>query len=481
MSKKFLNRLVQSRFKSPQEIRKLLDAAPANKPRQYAPHQNKYMEGVHNGQFVRIKVPPAERPRLGIPKLPPPQNAPKAFKKSVVLPNSNRQQPASSLERLQAWWIENWPVLVLNFGSVCTLMGFTRSDVLELRALSATGSITFCLYGMTQIPLRYTPVVWSATFAAVNAFKIFEIFQERQGTVHLTAVQEQVYIQFFMPHGVTPKQFEAIHAKAVTVQIAAGQRLISQGEKLSNVYLITEGSTRANILGRHLTAASTTPKAHQDQMGGASGAWVGEMTFLESYWLKEQGKHVHEHEQQQQPQDATTLGGINKKTPTKKVTTAKDATAATAVAAAEPQVVAAAAATKKSVPQQPKLMATRAMYTIVAEKDCTVLRWSFDDMEGLLERSTDIRSAMTRAMSAAIVGKVINFTVSRSTGRPTWSAWLDDWKYSAGAQIQVEDEDQQKQQQHFDLPEEDDSAGTASGTGPQLEKLPVYPIILKPR
>lgn len=34
------------------------------------------------------------------------------------------------------------------------------------------------------------------------------------------------------------------------------------------------------------------------------------------------------------------------------------------------------------------------------------MRWSHADMEALMARSTDLRAAMTRAMTAAIVGKV---------------------------------------------------------------------------
>jgi hypothetical protein len=73
----------------------------------------------------------------------------------------------------------------------------------------------------------------------------------------------------------------------------------------------------------------------------------------------------------------------------------------------------------------------------VAEEDCTVLRWSHDDMQDLMARSTDMRAALTRAMTAAIVAKVINFTVSRSSAKTTWATWLDDWKYNAGAQVQT--------------------------------------------
>ena len=41
-------------------------------------------------------------------------------------------------------------------------------------------------------------------------------------------------------------------------------------------------------------------------------------------------------------------------------------------------------------------------------------------------------------MTAAIVGKVINLTVSRSERTlPTWSTWLDDWKQTDGSRVNV--------------------------------------------
>ena len=49
-----------------------------------------------------------------------------------------------------------------------------------------------------------------------------------------------------------------------------------------------------------------------------------------------------------------------------------------------------------------------------------------------MHSSADLRAGLTRAMTAAIVGKVIQFTMSRSAAIPTsWSAWLDDWKHTA--------------------------------------------------
>ena len=43
-----------------------------------------------------------------------------------------------------------------------------------------------------------------------------------------------------------------------------------------------------------------------------------------------------------------------------------------------------------------------------------------------------------RKQGEFIVGKVINLTVSRSVGSlPTWSTWLDDWKGTDAARVNV--------------------------------------------
>lgn len=65
----------------------------------------------------------------------------------------------------------------------------------------------------------------------------------------------------------------------------------------------------------------------------------------------------------------------------------------------------------------------RAQYTILAlEDDTTVLAWSHADMQALLDRSSDMRAGLTRAMTSAIVGKVVGFTNSKKkTSESSWS------------------------------------------------------------
>jgi hypothetical protein len=41
-------------------------------------------------------------------------------------------------------------------------------------------------------------------------------------------------------------------------------------------------------------------------------------------------------------------------------------------------------------------------------------------------------------MTSAVVGKVVNMTVSRNRALPKWSTWLTDWSREDGAQVNVE-------------------------------------------
>jgi CRP-like cAMP-binding protein len=238
--------------------------------------------------------------------------------------------------------------------------------------------------------------------------------------------------------GVTPKQFETIYKAAKLRNLKRGEKLVTAGDTMESVYLVIEGSTRANILGRHLTAASMTPEMHQNRPGGASGAWVGEMAFLEAYWLKEQTKNsssnlsnaianesddsaanlrfsIIQQESESRMQTKASKSSVN-------VPSGEDSKGAT---------------TEQSVPGLGPLKARTALFTITAREDCRILEWSHDGMEKLMSKSSDMRGGLTRAMSSAIVGKVINFTVSRSKAPTSFTAWLQEWTVSASSSVNV--------------------------------------------
>jgi CRP-like cAMP-binding protein len=492
-----LHQVTRKRFNSDHLQRILFgDQKKKQIPRRPAGRSRKsqHWTGIHQGNYYRIKIPDkmsvlvAPAPTT-IPKLHTPTSAPLPLK-NVTRPHHHilhsqlagehggGGESATAAARhwsffssswwdtLKAWTSKNATILILNFGSICTLVGFTRSDVLELRLLSVTGSVCGMFFHAFTVPRRLTPIAWSALFALVNSAKIYEVLQERAGSVNLTADQEQRYSDFFMPHGITPKQFEAIDGRAKILCVKKGQVIVRQGEVLRHVYLIVKGHTRASVLGRFLTAASFRPvnessstrnhagrddQQHRRSAAGAAGAWIGEMALLEHVWNEEvkhspQRKRSHRntssddddeqstvaaakhHTSPAQPETATaTVNGRPSSSTTTTPTTAAADNDAKDRAAIRPEVDADVEVKENSN--------ARAMYTIVAQDDCTVLVWSHDEMKTLLAKSPDMKAALTRAMTAAIVGKVVTFTTSRSSlgnrqhqQQPTWllSSWLSE-------------------------------------------------------
>ncbi|KAL7571107.1 hypothetical protein ACA910_014717 [Epithemia clementina (nom. ined.)] len=576
-SKVLLEQILRHGRKSPQDIRTLLDEEARR--RHGSPPGPFTIKGVYKGQYYRIRVPPApEKKRRflpDIPKLPQTHMAkPKTFTKlpppgsgsssttgksgATASSSSSSSHTASAsgtssataaaaadsaatstktttalreklqekrekvhdfASRFREWWRDNWAVLVLNIGSICSLVGFTRSDVVELRTLSTAGSVTSLIYHFSLSPRRMAPIAWSMIFAAVNSWKIYQVISEREGTVNFTKEQEQVYSKFFMPHGVTPKQFEHIYQQAEIVLVKKGQVVVHERQEMTHVCLVINGETRAQALGRRLTAASfkvvddAVDATDDDRLSWTSGAWIGEMAFLESYWKKQaspsansssNGTHVkasssssssatasHESQQspqsqqsaqqsqstinkpklskqqEQQQQQTTTVVSSSTNEPkhdsalrnaplystTAAMTTPESVVASYQHPETSPLIAGAAAAANVPVPrrvlsrrrtnalQRSSAMSSKqALYTIVAVQDSVLMRWKYEDMERLLAKSPDLRGAMTRAMTAAIVGKVINFTVSRRASRPqNWTNWLRDWTpTNDGAKVQVQ-------------------------------------------
>ena len=66
-----------------------------------------------------------------------------------------------------------------------------------------------------------------------------------------------------------------------------------------------------------------------------------------------------------------------------------------------------------------------------------------------------MRGALTRAMTSALVGKVVNMTVSRTNAMPTWSTWLSDWTREDGAKVDVQRIDETGEQNLQEETDED--------------------------
>jgi len=146
--KQFLDTLVRSRYKPKRDLDNLLQRY----ERENVNRRPQVIKGVHRGQYFRVKLPPRQPVNIlpDVPKLTNPTGlVPKALtgippkqdhnvaasvgsgahtgSMSMASRKQQRQEDIRDFfDRLHQWWNENWSVLLMNFGSFCTLAAFTR-------------------------------------------------------------------------------------------------------------------------------------------------------------------------------------------------------------------------------------------------------------------------------------------------------------------------------------------------------------------
>lgn len=207
------------------------------KPKSKKPPE--FVRFVYKGQFYRRPIAPLKSKPPKLLKLPPAgQLIPKPF---LTPPNTVAQKAAkaegsagsSASSKQQStwswkqWWKLNAPLVILNLGSLATLAGFTRTDVIELRSLAITGNASFVMYTLMKgPPIPWNVLFYQFLFASVNAYNIAKIVNERKGVVHLSPHQEEIFNEHFKPYGVTPKQFEKVISNGTV-------RILKKGDVLS--------------------------------------------------------------------------------------------------------------------------------------------------------------------------------------------------------------------------------------------------------
>jgi CRP-like cAMP-binding protein len=313
--------------------------------------------------------------------------------------------------KLKQWLKDNAGIIILNFGSICSFISFTRMDILELRVLSVTGSLSSVIYFLSRPPpLVIAPVIWSSVFTGTNLYMIYLIYEERKGKPEpMTAEEESAYEEHFLPYAVTPRQYEKLLKNAKKRELSRGDVLIQKGEKMKNVCLVVSGATEAvNTMSRRVTAASSS-KGNKDKLaGGDAGAWIGEIAFFD---------YLSERDQQT---------GTFKPSPPPAATKALPLATAAAVGETNTAPKQSDAITRGTATQN-------SILTYIATKDSTLIyQWDFEELADLMRTSSELRSSVSRAMTAAVVGKVVNLYISKAdANKPMWKKWIgDNWQPS---------------------------------------------------
>jgi len=151
----------------------------------------------------------------------------------------------------------------LAFGLIA--FSFLVKDIFWLRIVSIAASLFSVFYNYT-IPVEpmWLAINWNFVFIAVNVYHIGIILYEKRA-VKMDDRNEELYQTLFKE--MTPVEYLKISRAAEWVSLKPGQRIITQGMPVPDLYLIYNGTVDVIVDGDGV--------AHLKD-----GEFVGEMSFL---------------------------------------------------------------------------------------------------------------------------------------------------------------------------------------------------------
>ena len=151
----------------------------------------------------------------------------------------------------------------LAFGLIA--FSFLVKDIFWLRIVSILASLFSVLYNF-YIPVdpMWLAINWNFVFIAVNLYHIGVILYEKRA-VKMDDKNEELYQTLFKE--MTPVEYLKISRAAQWETLKPGQRIITQGMPVPDLYLIYNGTVDVQVDGEYVTELK-------------DGEFVGEMSFL---------------------------------------------------------------------------------------------------------------------------------------------------------------------------------------------------------
>jgi len=151
----------------------------------------------------------------------------------------------------------------LAFGLIA--FSFLVKDIFWLRIVSIAASL-FSVFYNYFIPMEpmWLAINWNFVFVVVNVYHIAVILYEKRA-VKMDDRNEELYQTLFKE--MTPVEYLKISRAAEWVSLKSGQRIITQGMPVPDLYLIYNGTVDVVVGGDEVAQLK-------------DGEFVGEMSFL---------------------------------------------------------------------------------------------------------------------------------------------------------------------------------------------------------
>jgi hypothetical protein len=140
---------------------------------------------------------------------------------------------------------------LVHFSNVLLLVSYSVRDILWLRWFAVAAALTNIPYFLLQGTVLWPPVLWALVFTAINLYQIARIYHERRPVV-LSADEQKLYDLGF--RSLRPREFVALSLVGEWKNADAGERIVTEGEPVSDVCIAITGSADVRKQGARIGA-----------------------------------------------------------------------------------------------------------------------------------------------------------------------------------------------------------------------------------
>ena len=133
------------------------------------------------------------------------------------------------------------PNYFLHAANILLLVAYSVRDVLWLRLFAVAAALISIPFFVLQPTMLWTPIIWSAVFAAINLFQSWLLILERR-PVKLTPEEEEVRRLVF--RDLPPKKVLQVLNIGFWTNAGTGDRLIEHGKVLEAISLVVRGKVQ---------------------------------------------------------------------------------------------------------------------------------------------------------------------------------------------------------------------------------------------
>lgn len=151
---------------------------------------------------------------------------------------------------------------LIHVANILYVFSYSVRDILWLRLLTVAAMVSL-------IPFYYakdlnTAIYWNLVFLAINLYQLYRLLLERR-PVRLTLEQQRLYRGPF--RAMSPREFVRFLDRGRWQDVAPGDLLVEQGDKLKELTLIADGVLAVEVDGQPVSQLE-------------AGQFVGEMCYL---------------------------------------------------------------------------------------------------------------------------------------------------------------------------------------------------------